>query len=347
MLYVFFGPDSFTRHEALQGLKAGLDEDGALPTNTAALDGRQTTPEEVMAACSTVPFLGVNRLVIVDGLLGSLSGGGRKGRKKAAPAEASDLGRWGALVDYLPSMPGSTTLVFLDGGLRSEPPLLEALTRRGEVRRFPALAGKDLPGWLQRRARAKGLQIDSRAASLIAELMGDQRRPRADGEYNDLWALANELDKLAAAAADGAITEALVRELSPHLREQKGFFLWDALIECRPNQATRLLHELQAQGDNAQATLGNIAAGYRRLSVARGLLDEGESTAAIARAFNFKSQFPAEKLADQAANYPIERLRAVFRRIVEADFDQKSGLCDEELTLELLVQDLSAAGNRR
>jgi DNA polymerase-3 subunit delta len=340
MLYVFHGPDSFSRHEALAQLRSLLDEDGALATNTVVLDGRRTTPEEVMAACSTVPFLGAHRLVVVEGLLESMAGRGRKGRKKAAPA-AEELGRWGALVEYLPSMPPTTTLVLLDGGLRSEPALLEALAGKGEVRRFPALAAKELPGWLQRRAREKGLRIETRAANLVAELMGGQRRARADDEYNDLWALANELDKLAAAAPEGLITEALVRELSPLLREQKGYFLWDALIEGRPNQATRLLHDLQGQGDNPQGTLGLIAAGYRRLAVARGLLDEGESTAAIARALNLKSQFPAEKLAEQASRYPLERLREAFRRVVAADFEQKTGLCEEELTLELLVQDLS------
>jgi DNA polymerase-3 subunit delta len=343
MLYVFYGPDSFTRHEALAELKSRLDEDGALATNTTVLDGPGTTPEEVMAACSTVPFLGSHRLVIVEGLLESLSGSGRRGRRRSAGTE-DGLGRWGALVEYLPSMPPSTTLVLVDRGLGSEPPLIEALARRGEVRRFPALGPRELPGWLQKRARERGLRIESRAASLIAQLLGDQRRARADAEYNDLWALANELDKLAAAAADGFITEAHVRELSPLMREQKGYFLWDALIDGRPNQATKLLHDLQEQGDNPQATLGLIAGGYRRLAVARGILDEGEPAAAIGRALNLKSQFPAEKLADQAVRYPLERLREVFRRIVAADFDQKSGLCEEELMLELLVQELSTRG---
>jgi DNA polymerase III delta subunit len=83
------------------------------------------------------------------------------------------------------------------------------------------------------------------------------------------------------------------------------------------------------------------------VATARGILDEGESTAAIMRAFNFSSQFPADKLADQASRYPLERLRQAFRRIVAADFEHKSGLCDEDVSLELLVQDLAAAGAPR
>ncbi len=348
MLYVFCGPDSFTRHEALTALRSRLDEDGAISTNTTLIDGRQTTPEEVMAACSTAPFLGSHRLVIVDGLLESMSGKGRRGRKKAVLPD-DELGRWQALVDYLPSMPPSTTLVLLDGGLKSDPALLDALAGEGEVRRFPALNGKDLAGWLQHRAREKGVRLDGRAAALVARLVGDQKRPRPDDEYNDLWALANELDKLAVAAPNGVITEAHVRELSPMMREQKGYILWDALIEGRSNEATRLLQELQDQGDNPQAILGVISSAYRRLAVARGMLDAGESTASIARAFNFRSQFPAEKLADQASRYSLERLRKSYRRIVEADFDHKSGACEDNVALGLLVEDLAAplAGRSR
>ena len=345
MLYVFCGPDSFSRHEALSALRSRLDEDGAISTNTTVIDGRQATPEEVMAACSTVPFLGSHRLVVVEGLLESMSGKGRRGRKKATPSD-DDLGRWQALVGSLPAMPPSTTLVILDGGLKSDPPLLDALAGKGEIRRFPALNPRDLPGWLQNRARQKGVKLDGRAAGMIAQLVGDQKRLRQEDEYNDLWALANELDKLALAAPTGVITEEHVRELSPVMREQKGYFLWDALIEGRSNEAAKLIHDLQEQGDNPQAILGLITSAYRRLTVARGMLDAGAPITAIVRAFNFRTQFPAEKLADQAAKYPLERLRRVYRRIVEADFDQKRGLCEENLTLELLVEDLAAPPSR-
>lgn len=341
MLHVFYGPDSFTRHEALAALKKSLDEDGALATNTVVLDGRTVTPEEVMSACSTVPFLGAHRLVVVEGLLESLSGKGRRGKKKAGGPE-DGLGRWGSLVSYLPSMPPSTALVLVDGGLKVAPPLLDALAGKGEIHQFPALSPRDLPGWLQRRARSIGVQLDGRAAALIARLAGDQRHVRPEDEYNDLWALANELDKLAAAAPGGVIREQHVLELTPVMREQKGYFLRDAIIEGRSAAALKLLRELLAQGDNPQGIIGMIATGYRQLAVARDMLDAGQSTAAIARALNLK-QFAAEKLADQAARFPLGRIREAYQRIVEADFDHKTGRCDEELSLELLVQDLASA----
>ena len=344
MLYVFHGPDSFTRHEALADLKKRLDEDGALATNTVVLDARGTTPEEVMSACSTVPFLGSHRLVIVEGLLESMSGKGRRGKKKQGDPD-DGLGRWGALVGYLPSMPPSTTLVILDGATKGPPPLVDALAGKGEIRAFPALGPKDLPGWLQRRARRIGVQLDGRAASLLAQTAGNQKRDREEDEYNDLWALANELDKLAAAVPDGIIREKQVLELTPVMRDQKGYFLRDAIIDGRSAAAVKVLHELLDQGDNPQAIIGLIAAAFRRLAVARDMLDGGASGAAVGRALRSQG-YGLERLLDQASRYPLDRIRQAYRRIVEADFDHKRGLCDEGLSLELLVQDLSAPAGR-
>ena len=235
--------------------------------------------------------------------------------------------------------------MFVDGGSRTAPAHVALLAGKGETRSFPALNPKDLPGWLQRRARKLGVQLDARAANLIAQTAGNQKRGPED-EYNDLWSLANEMDKLATAAQGGVIREKDVMELTPVLRDQKGYFLRDALIDGKSAEAVKLLHELLEQGDNPQAVIGLITASYRRLAIARDMLDRGESGAAIGRTLN-STGYGLERLLDQASRYPLERTRDAFRRIVEADFEHKQGLCEEELSLELLVQDLASAPPRR
>jgi len=66
MLYVLYGPDSFSRTEKLTQIKIELDSDGSLSSGTAVFDARQATPQEVVAACETLPFLSPHRLVIVE-----------------------------------------------------------------------------------------------------------------------------------------------------------------------------------------------------------------------------------------------------------------------------------------
>ncbi|GAG25546.1 unnamed protein product, partial [marine sediment metagenome] len=44
---------------------------------------------------------------------------------------------------------------------------------------------------------------------------------------------------------------------------------------------------------------------------------------------------------DQAQRYSLARLKAAYRRLLEADVGVKRGHYDEELALELLVHDLA------
>ena len=72
--YVFFGRDSFSRRERLDGLSESLDADGMLASSATVLDGRKISLVEVRAACDTVPLMSANRLEIVEGLLSRLAG---------------------------------------------------------------------------------------------------------------------------------------------------------------------------------------------------------------------------------------------------------------------------------
>ncbi len=330
MLYIFFGADSFSRRQALQQLKAGLDSDGMLDAGTVTFDARQITLQELMAACDTLPFLSPHRLVIVEGLL-QLAGEGPRGRRSRRRPVDSPGGPWQALAGYVDRMPPTTTLVLLDGDVPADAPLLDALRDKGTVRHFPTLHPRALPQWVQRRAGSLGLRIDARAVRLLAELVG-----------SDLWALAGELDKLAAYAAGRPISEEDVRTLVSAARELEVWDLLDALVEGRPAVALRQLRRLIGQGRNPSYLLATIQGRYRRLALAREMQDGGSSAARIGQRLG-ASGYGLERLLDQASRYPLSRLRAAFRRLLEADVAIKRGIYEEELALELLVQDLAAA----
>ena len=125
------------------------------------------------------------------------------------------------------------------------------------------------------------------------------------------------------------------------LRDQKGYFLCDALAEGRSAAAVKLLRELLAQDEPTQVILSTIAGRYRRLAIARGLMDRGESSAAVGAATR-TSGYALEKQMEQASRHNQERLRRIYRRVVEADLEAKLGERDEAVALELLVHDLAS-----
>ena len=332
MLYVFYGPDSFSRREALRELTAALDSDGMLQSSTAIFDGRQVTPQEVVAACNSAPFFSVNRLVIVEGFL-QHAGGGAKGRGSRRRTADGGEGPWQALVDCLDGMPPTTTLVLLDGDVPSGRSLLAALSGKGQVRQFRAPDRRALPDWIQRRAQGLGLKIDRRAVALLGNLVG-----------NDLWSLANELNKLTAYADGQSIREEDVRALVG----AADIVIWgllDAIADERSGAALKLLRQLFAQGSEASYILSMLQRQYRRLAIARELLDAGSSSRSVGEKLGAKG-FGLEKLLEQAARHPLSRVRRAYRRLLEADAAIKRGIYEPELSLELLVQELAAAPAR-
>lgn len=334
MIYVFYGKEPLQKREALDALKARLDTDGALAMNTTVLDARQAGPQEVMAACDTIPFLAEARLVVLENLL-------RSARRRGAPdAEEDeepdapvDLGPWGALVDYADRIPPTTTLVILGGDVMGTNPLIKAFLKKGAtIEHFSSPKLKQLPEWVSRRAQSIGLKIDARATKLLAELVGE-----------DLWLLAGELEKLKTYAAGAAVREQDVRELVSQAREEKAWTLADAIVEGQVQKATRVLHELYGQEQHPGAVLANVQARFRALAIARDMLDHGESGTAIGQRLR-RQGYGLEVLIEQAQKLPLSAIRRAYRRLVQAESDVRRGIADADISVELAVQDL--AGTR-
>jgi DNA polymerase-3 subunit delta len=319
VLYVFYGKDSFSLRDRLDELRASLDADGMLSTSTTLLDGRKTTPAEVMAACDTVPFMSASRLVIVEGLLSRLTGG-----RKGGEAEV-----WLPLADHLDAMPPTTHLVLTDGEVSAGNALLAALKGKGELREFRPLGQRAVGPWIDKRARAIGLKLSPGAARLLAEFVGD-----------DLWTLSGELDKLSVYAGGGTVSDDDVRALVAAVRETSVFPLVDAIVEGRPAAAVRLLRQMFRQEAGPPYILAMVQRQLRHLAVARDMLDAGAGGRAIGEALRLRD-FALEKLLDQAPRYSASRVEQAFRRLLEADLQIKRGVYGGELALELLVQDLA------
>jgi DNA polymerase-3 subunit delta len=334
VIHVFCGSDSFTLHEALAELKAELNSDAMLATNTATFEGNQVRPDELLAVCNTVPFMGAHRLVLVEALLARFEvprGRRRPGTVAAAePGRQADLGPWRDLPAALASLPPSTTLVFVDGDITERNPLLRLLSPLAQVRPFPRLSQRDLPGWIQARARREGVDISPAAVRLLADLVG-----------NDLWALWQELKKLALYAGGRRVEDEDVRALTVAAREASVFTLVDAVVEGQPDQALRLLEQLLDQGAAAPYLLAIITRQYRNLLLAKEMLGQRRPRAEIGDRLGITSGFALGKVLEQAGRSPPARLEASYHRLLEADASIKSGVYREELALEVLVQDLA------
>ena len=331
MIYILYGSDFFSRAEALSAIKSELDADGTLASSTTQLDARQATPQEAFAACDTVSMFGGRRLVIVEGALSRAAGQGARRQSRRKHAEApEERSPWWQLVDYAARLPEQTVLV-LEDGENIDRDLLTALEPLATAKRMSLPAQKEVAGWVQARARAIGLRLEGRASAVLAELVG-----------NDTWMLASELDKLAAYSSGQRVGEQDVRMLVTDVREREGYLLADAVADGKAAAATRLLHDLLAKGRPPAVLLLTMENRYRRIAIAREMVDRGESGRTIAARLRMESPYALERLLDQVSRSPLPRVVWALDRIAQADYDVKQGIIDsEELSLELLVHDLA------
>ena len=234
------------------------------------------------------------------------------------------------MAEYVPRLPASTTLVLIDDELSAENHLLQALRAHAEVIEFRVLRPGAVLQWVLDRAARQGLDISPAAARLLAELVG-----------NNLWVLANEMDKLAAYAQGRRIEGADVRALVTEARDVNVFVMVDAIVEKRPAVALRLLRQQVAAGADGGYLLAMVMRQYRLIIQAKDLSLSRITTQEIGQRLGIGSEFVLQRVLDQADRYSLARLKAAYRRLLEADEGVKRGRYSEGLALELLVHDLA------
>lgn len=322
MVYILFGLDDFSLRQKLEEIKSTLGDKESLSLNTAVLDGRRLTASQLINTCNTVPFLANCRLVIVEGLLERFD-------QSAAPKRAG-LDEWQSLIDFIPAKPPSTILVLIDGKIAKNNPLLRKLAKISKVHEFPALKRDRLQQWVQARVAGHAGSMSPRAARLLTETAGE-----------DLWVLANEIEKLSLYAKGRRIEEADVQKVSSSAREASIFAMVDAIAEKRLPAAMRLLHQLLTEGTPPTYLLTMMSRQVRLMVQAKELsrqprLSSEEQRKQLGLSWNY----PIDKLLSQSADHSKDRLVAIYKKILETDLAIKTGKWPDELALDLLVVDV-------
>jgi DNA polymerase III delta subunit len=115
----------------------------------------------------------------------------------------------------------------------------------------------------------------------------------------------------------------------------------DAIVERRAAAALRLLRQLTTAGAEGGCLPAMVVRRHRLIIQARELMTAGLPTQEIGQRLGVTSGFVLQRILDQAQRYSLSRLKAAYRRLLEADVGVKRGHYDEGLALELLVHDLA------
>jgi DNA polymerase-3 subunit delta len=328
LLHILIGDDDFSVRQALEEIKKAIGDPTALMPNTTVLDGKQVTPQQLRAACDRVPFLAEKRLVIVEGLLGRFEPKVKTSRKK--PSRQPDQSEEHlAITDGIRHLPPFTELVLTDGRINDRNPLLRELMSIAKVKSFPLLRESQLRQWIERRVAAAAGTISPQALALMVRFVG-----------NDLWTMANEVDKLVLFTGGRRIEEADVRAAVSYAQEANVFAMVDAILEFRAGLAQELLQQLFRQGAAPAQLLVMLSRQVRIIFLVKEMRDRGKSRGDIQSKLGLTRDFLLRKAWEQADKYSPVRLHQVYHKLLETDISIKTGKLDGELALDVLIAEL-------
>ena len=343
MFYILHGDDEFGLGEKLAELRSSLsgDDQAMAELNTTILDGNRTTLGEIRHACDSIPFMAAHRLVIVRGLLSHLvagrTGKGQSASKGSVSAEEMPAAKRALLKDlaaYLPTLPSSTYLIFIeDQVLKEAHPILKLAQTQGwqlasiEVRRLPRQ--ESLSDWIQQRVGSKGGSFNREASDQLAALVG-----------RDLRLLDQEIEKLLLYADGRQVTVEDVRALVSLARQADIFDLVDYVGRRESDLAMRVLHRMLEEEAEPLYLLAMLARQVRILIQVSELYQQQMLPQQIARRIK-QHPYTVAKGLKQAGNFSPDQLASAHQCLVETDWKIKTGQLEPVLALDMLVVSLT------
>ncbi|HIE55898.1 MAG TPA: DNA polymerase III subunit delta [Chromatiaceae bacterium] len=317
MFYIFHGNDSHSQLEALAKLQAKMGDPSLLDLNTTRLEGRVTF-NDIQQAASAIPFLAKVRLVIVRDFF--------RGKPDKKTVDQ--------LLEYLPNLPETTRLFFLES--KKLPPNLRILKlaeaeKSGFVKLFSLPEGSALDRWIREAAAQRDGRISPQAVHLLAANIG-----------SNLEILENEIEKLTLYAGEEEITSQDVARLSPYAAEINIFDLVDALGNRNNKKATLLLHQKLSEGEDPFRVFGMIIRQFRLLIQVKELAQEGKRPPAISQELKLPN-FVTGKLYQQSQGFSLDQLEQIYRHLLDIDIGAKTGRHELPTALDLLVASLTLA----
>jgi DNA polymerase-3 subunit delta len=305
-----WGEEAWLVDETIGQIEAVALEPEAREFNREVFYGDEAEAQEVVTAAQTLPWLGMQRLVLVRGA-------------DALPRAADP-----SLVAYCIQPSPSTCLIFTAQRAETSRPLFSLLLKLPWAVRFRRLPARELSTWIVQRIVARGCRISADAVAALIDTVG-----------NDLQLLANEIDKLVTFVGSEHVIEVeSLTALTDDIREMSAFELARCLSAGDLAEALRAWGKFASSGEYPGLALGAVIHHVHQLWRIKLAQRAGTSPERLARELNIPA-FTVRRLSAQAAVIESERLRQWLEALLEADQTLKrSGLPPQSVFEKLILR---------
>ena len=309
--YLLYGEEAYLRTQYKNRLKNAL-ADPSDTMNFSRFEGKGINPAEIISLAETLPFFAERRLILIED----------SGFFKNKCDE---------LADYLPNMPDTTCLLFVETEVDKRNRLYKAVQKYGRVTEFQLQDERTLMKWILGTLKKENKKITESTLQLFLERTG-----------SDMENIHMELEKLLSyTIGREVITSEDVEEICTMQTTGQIFEMIRAIAEKKQRLALDLYYDLLALKEPPMRILFLIARQFNQLLLVKSLTAKGMDRASVA----YKAQiapFIAGRLMTQARSFTMQQLRNAVQDCVDAEEAVKTGRMTDVLSVEILIVKYSA-----
>ncbi len=332
------GSDEYAIAAHIEKLVTALGDPSTADMNIARFDGRAGLNFEYLyTAVNAVPFLAPRRMVVLAHPSSAFPTG--KTQKQTPPVPATDADAPSSehrrkFLELLDNVPPTTSMLLVESDtLKADHWLMKWARKSGAEMRACLMPKRwEMSKWLENEARKQGGRLEPQAASLLAEMTGENTRIAAQ-EITKLLTYVNYARP---------VTAADVEQVSILSAQGDVFALVDALGTGNGQAAQKMLHRLLENEEPFQLW-GMVIRQFRLLLQTREMLDERGTVPEVQKALGLHD-FVAQKVVNQARRFSMSALEAIYHKLLEIDEGAKKSQTPLDLALDTLVVELASGG---
>lgn len=301
MIYFIYGEDSYRSKRKLEEIIDGYRKVHKSGLNLAYIDADEKDFKTFLSGLNTNSMFSEKKLIVLKNVFDN---------KKFQEEFLNDVKKIEDLKDivivYESNAPDQRTKIFKE------------LQKRAKCQEFKPLQPAGLRKWVEEEIKANNAKIDVVALDFLVSFV-----------KNDLWQMANEINKLSNYKRGGIIKKEDVELLVKPNIENDIFKTIDAIASKDKKQALNLLHKYLDDGERPLYLLSMISYQFRNLLSVK---ESGKNCGL--------HPFVFQKTYYLCQRFSMQKLKDIYWKIFQTDSDIKTGKIEPETALDLLLSEI-------
>ncbi|MDO4166771.1 MAG: DNA polymerase III subunit delta [Eubacteriales bacterium] len=301
--YLLYGEEDYLKRLYRDSLKNSV-LDGSDEMNYSYYEGKDIDLLQVREIADTLPFFSDYRVVLLE----------NSGLFKSA----NDL------ADYLPGMPDTTILIFVEKEIDKRNRLYKYVSKEGLAVEMKPMSSRDMKLWVTGELRSAGKQMKENTIEYLLSLID-----------NSMIHVQNELEKLIAyVGVRPEITREDVDAIASVQVTGQIFQMMDAVASGNKEQTMKLYHDLLEIRESPMSILYLLSRHFNILLQLKevGGISKGEMAKAVG-----VPPFAVGRYLAQAKQFTSTKLREMLEQCIEMEYLFKRGRISDQIGVELLL----------